>query len=223
MKLRQSLVIGFLFLLTACGQKTTLTYDMAIDSPDASRVMTLIQASERMIIRRLAAAQVPTSPVTTVPTGSGSGRLTMQLPNDEAAQIARKILSEPFTFEIRLEQAAARKTAGTGSLDTGNWLSTGVGGPDLEWVQVVNNPNGDVGVELIFTSGGRTKLNNVLKTNPGMSIGLFIRDLLVSKLKIQGKTLGDHVVISGIPSAKVAEIFADDVNVGLHVTFNPVN
>jgi hypothetical protein len=45
---------------------------------------------------------------------------------------------------------------------------------------------------------------------------------MVSKLKVGTEKIADHIIISGIPSYTVAQIFADDVNVGLHTTFEPL-
>ena len=179
--------------------------------------MYLIEATERVMLRRLAAAEVQGAQVSTLPTSSGSATLTMKLPNAAASDTAARILSEQFTFDIRLELPGANPD----KLDSSEWQPTALTGSSLQWLQVIaSSSTGEVGVELELTPSGRKALGNIFKGNTGKHVGIFVRDLLVSKLKIDSEKVSDHIIISGIPSEKVAEIFADDVNVGLRVSFS---
>jgi preprotein translocase subunit SecD len=94
----------------------------------------------------------------------------------------------------------------------------------LEWIQPLTNPTtSEVGVELQFTDEGKMLLSKAFADNAGKNIGIFVRGLLVSKMTISSTPLqSSHIIIGGIPSAKVAEIFSEDVNVGTHLTFTPV-
>ena len=49
-----------------------------------------------------------------------------------------------------------------------------------------------------------------------------MRDQLVSTLLVDTDEVKDKIVIQSIPNPELAEIFSDDVNVGIHVTFTPV-
>jgi hypothetical protein len=217
MNRRSVIALGIVLSLTACGGAASVTATMSIAGLDAGRTALVIKSVERVLMRRLAAAEIKQGiSVIALPTGPTSAALTMRLPNSAAATKAREILEQPFHFDVRLEGA----TTGTGELDTHDWIPTGVEERHLEWVQVLGQAqDGSTSIELFFSKEGRTILADVFRKNEGKNIGLFVRDLLVSKVKVQKEGLAEHVVIGGIPSARIADIFADDVNVGLHVTF----
>jgi len=66
-------------------------------------------------------------------------------------------------------------------------------------------------------------MQQVFKENKGKSLGLFIRGALVSKLLVETDELKDDIVIRDITSHEIAEAFADDLTVGLHVRFLPID
>lgn len=204
--------------LAACGGIRSLTYDVRTNLSDSSKYADLFRATERVMVRRLAAAGVKDPKVTVLPSGSGSAVLTMKLPDAAGSDTAKRILSETFTFDIRVEGPKKPDQ----KADETNWLPTGVEGTDLLWIVPISNPTTkEIGVELQFSEAGRLLLEKAFKGNVGKHIGIFVRDLLVSKMTISTETLTDHIIISGIPSEHVAEIFADDVNVGIHAIFTP--
>lgn len=201
--------------LTACSGDVTLTYSVNSNIPDTAKSLEVFQAAERVMTRRLPAADVKDSQVKVVPTGS-SAIMTIKVQNTAAAATAERILGEPFTFDIRLE---GPKLPEMGPDET-NWLPTGVDGSTLLWVIPITNPDTkEIGVELQFSEKGHELLEAAFKGNKGKHVGIFVRDLLVSKMTIATDTVTDHILISGIPSERVAQIFADDVNVGLHAFF----
>lgn len=205
--------------LTACGSKgVTAVYDFTVDVTEPERVTNLVESVERVLARRLAAAEVPDVTVSTVPSDHG-GTVTLELPDAEAAEIADAITKATFTFDIRIE-----KPSPTGEPNNeANWIKTPLTKSGLTWVQATGNrATGAISIDLQFNEEGAQHLKQIFADNKGKNIGIFVRDLLVSKLKIESTEVSDHVVIEGVPSAKVAEVFADDVNVGLHVTFLPV-
>jgi hypothetical protein len=51
-------------------------------------------------------------------------------------------------------------------------------------------------------------------------MGLFVHDRLMAKMPIDAAEPKEEIVIAGIPVPDMAGIFADDVNVGTHVTFS---
>ena len=90
------------------------------------------------------------------------------------------------------------------------------------WIFPITNPDTkEIGAELQFNERGQKLLQDAFTGNIGKSVGIFVRDLLVSKMTISAEVLSSHILISGIPSERVAQIFADDVNVGLHAIFTP--
>ncbi|OGJ69037.1 hypothetical protein A3J34_05125 [Candidatus Peribacteria bacterium RIFCSPLOWO2_02_FULL_51_10] len=173
MKLPKIIAVGFLLLLAACSSKSEIVYEMGLKTRSPARAMKLIQASERMMIRRLAATDVKNSLVTAVPTGFGSGKLTVKVADKKAAETVRRILEEPFPFDIRLEKT------GTGK-ELSEYAPAGIEGIDLEWIEVVESSTGQIGVELFFTPEGRAKLEKIFKDNEGKNMGIFVRDILVS-------------------------------------------
>lgn len=201
--------------LTACGGDVTLTYSVTSRIPDTAKSFEVFEAAERVMTRRLPAADVKDSQVKVVPSGSGA-IMTIKVPSGKAAGVAERILAEPFTFDVRLE---GPKLPDMGPDET-NWLMTGVDGSTLLWVVPITNPDTkEIGVELQFSEKGHELLQKAFEGNNGKHVGIFVRDLLVSKMTISTETVTAHILISGIPSERVAQIFADDVNVGLHAIF----
>ncbi len=216
MSLRTPLLIGSLMILAACGSSVQLTFQATSSLDDAAKNQLLFQAAERVFTRRLAAVNVESPKVKVITQDKATASVSMSVPSASVETVER-IASDPFTFEIRLEDGVIKDSTGA---DQTNWVPTGVDGSMLEWVQPVKSPDGsDIGVELEFSETGRSKLQEAFKGNQGKDVGIFVRDLLVSKLKINSDKPNEHIIIGGIPSAKVAEIFADDVNVGLHLSF----
>lgn len=206
---------GFLVLaLAACGTGKTLTYSVETDTVDATKNAALNAAVERVVVRRFAGSGIKGATARAVPSAEGLATLTLRFPDAASAQEAERILSEPFSFDIRVEKPGATP-------EETEWLATDVDGGSLLWVQPLISPDGEVGVELQFDDTGLLLLGRAFKGNKGKSIGIFVRDLLVSKMKIASEDVGGHIVIGGIPSAKIAEIFSDDVNVGLHTLLHP--
>lgn len=206
-------------ILSACGSGITLQYSIALDVTDPAKVTNLIESSERVLLRRLASFQVENARVKAVPTGGSNGTLTVVVPNAEGEEAAKRILSEQFTFELRIEKEGASET------DTAaeNWTPTPLTVETLEWAQAIGNrQTGDITVDLQFKESAKPLLSKLFKDAKGKSVGIFVRGLLVSKLKVESTATTEHIIIGGIPSASVAEIFADDVNVGAHVTFTPL-
>ncbi len=67
---------------------------------------------------------------------------------------------------------------------------------------------------------GAAILKSLGQTNEGDVIALLVRGALISKT-VAKKDL-EELIIRNIPTPAMGEIFADDVNVGVHVTFTPV-
>jgi hypothetical protein len=213
--------IGFLMLLAACSSERRVTSLLKINAPTDARAMELLQATERVMNRKVAAAKIKNGYVTALPTGLRTGTLSITVEDSAAAENVRSMLVQPFTFDIRVEHPGA---AASGNVATSSWIPTTLTGSALESVRAIGNRRtGAVSIELNFTLRGRAMLQSVFSENQGKSIGIFVRGLLVSTLSVRGEKTDSRVIIEGIPSAPVAEIFADDVNVGLGVTIIPAS
>ncbi len=212
-------ILGLTLILASCGGQT-LVYTVAVHDTEPAKTQELMQAIQRVMNRRLAAVEVTESQVTAVPTGPMSGTLTLVLPDSESVEKVQSILDETFTFDLRIEKPNADPL----STEPSEWIPTALTGSSLQWVQAIGNTaTNEISIDLAFTPAGQAILASVFSNNAGQHVGIFVRDLLVSKLQIASNAPADHVIIGGIPSAKVAEIFADDVNTGLHLTFTPAS
>lgn len=220
MKRGTLLSIGFLVLLSACSGKQTITYTLKISAPTDARAMELLQATERVMNRKMAAAKIANGHATALPTGPKTGTMTITVPGNAAADKVKSIIAQPFSFDLRIKKPDVDLSAKNTESDI--WLPTALTGSNLESIQAIGNSRtGAVSIELNFTPSGRTMLESVFRENKGRNIGIFVRGLLVSLLSVQGERMNGRVVIEGIPSAPVAEVFADDVNVSLGVLFVP--
>ena len=219
MKVRYILSIGLLLALAACNKagSVTVTSHLIVRAPDATKEAQLEDTVQRVMERRFAGAQIVGGHATVMTQGSGSALLTLKMENTADADKARQILETPFSFDLRIEKPNADST------QPSDWTPTALTGSSLEWVQAVgNSKTGEVAIELQFTPAGRQILESIFEDNLNKHLGIFVRDLLVSKLTITSAIVSDKVIISGIPSSKVAEIFADDVNVGLRVDYTDI-
>lgn len=218
----RTLIIGMtsIVALTACNQKTTITYNLDAKTQDGAKAITLLQSAERMMNRRMAGEDLKNARATVYPTGLHAGLMKVEIPNTaEAKSVVNHIATEKFTFDLRIEKKPT-------TIDTentkDNWEMTPITGDQLVWAQAIGNrKTGEVSVDLEFNDIGAKNIGEVFTKNKGKYIGIFVRDLLVSKLRISDAKTTNHLLIGGIPSAKIAEIFADDVNAGLFVTYTP--
>jgi len=206
--------------LTSCGTaNTTLKYKAEWKNTEASRTPILIESIERVIFRRLAAVEIKNPTITVTPENAQSAIVTITIDDAEGLPTVERILADPFSFDLRLEKGSTP----AGDLSTIEWQATGIDGSMLSWVQAFGNPQtSEVSIDLQFNELGKATLGSLAKAQQGKRLGIFVRDLLVSMLTIQSGFSAEQVIISGVPSAVVAEIFADDVNVGLHVSFTPL-
>jgi hypothetical protein len=207
-----------LMVCTACAPKpATFTYSLRFDLPETSKQMALVQATESVVKRKLKAIDITNASVLTSFTGSGAGKLSIQANSDQKKMIDG-LLSEKFTFEIKGE----KKVPVSGQVpNPENWEQTGMTSDMLLWASASSSSNGTATIDLEFNSAGQKILLETFKKYEGRSIGIFVRDFLVSKLKVEGTAHPDRVVITGVPSAQVAKIFVDDVNVGIHTSITP--
>ena len=205
-------------IFASCSGEKTETYTIVPHVTDRGRIMNLIQGTERVLERKIAAKGLENITVRSVPTGM-TGALTVTTPDGEARKVIKSILTTPFTFDVRLLKPGMM-TGSLASLD--RWEPPALTGSSIVWVQgKAERSTGAASVEISFTPTGTTILQKLFKEHVGEDLGLFVKDILVSKLTIKDPTIGSSLVIQGVPSPKVAEIFADDVNVGLFTTLVP--
>jgi ribosomal protein L25 (general stress protein Ctc) len=215
-------IFALTLVLSACGSRT-LRLNVQYDSTDAARRAELAAAVGRVMEGRMLAKKKKVISQELSPAGDAAV-LTVTVNDAEAETLLREGIMMPFTMEI-MKQVAA----GQGDIVSekfGEFKETGITTKDFDWVSA-GAATTDAGiakgsVTIHFTKAGETKLKNVFAKNRGSVIGVFVRGQLMSKKLVDTSDKQTSIAIDGIPSAALAGAFADDVNVGLHVQFTPV-
>ena len=217
---RLTLSLIALLVLAACSSQQTAKYQLHFDLTDKNTQQNLTLASMRVIERRLELMN-ETMIDKQIDTKNGQVTLGITLADKKAADALTKELIAPFNMRV-MRQTASGETVDLAVKGQGNFSLTGITEQDLQWVETHKDADGKGEVALLFTDEGKKKMLALFKKMVGKDIGIFVRNRLVSKLRVATDTFPDNIVISGIPSFDLAEVFADDMNVGLHVTFTPV-
>lgn len=217
---RLALPLAALLLLAACGA-TKVAYRISFNTDDAEQQSALTLASLRVIERRLSRMgdQLLEQDIKT---RDREVVIALNIRDKEAAATLTTELVKPFALQI-MEQSP-EDGADAVVEGHGGFRAAGVSQEHLQWVEArQNGSDGKQGmVILYFTPDGRALMQKIFKKNKGKAIGVFVRGQLVSKLTVDTDKVEDDIVIQNIPSYEIARMFADDMNVGLHVTFAPV-
>lgn len=215
---RRIALFGVLLLLAACTGKTvTGSYALTMTIEDPAQREALTLAAMRVIQRRIDSMQVP---MLEQKLRQEDGVTAIDITVDDAATIA--LLTEQLTrpFSLRIMAEAPPEEADATVEGQGGFKRTNVSEADIAWVVAAQDDTGKGMVRILFTETGKEKMRTLMQTEKGKSIGVFVRDVLISVLPA-AVTGSDDITIRGIPDAWLAEIFADDVTVGTHVTFTP--
>lgn len=203
--------------LVGCGSKT-MRFSLTFDVTDPVQRTILLEESKKVIERRLSRFEDATpSQMVTENVQSGSILLSFTVNNAEARATLTSELLTPYSLRVMTA------TTGTGDLfieDQGWFTETGLTQQEILWAEGAADQDGKGVVHLVFTDEGRTMLNTIFHDHLGGTLGLFVHDRLMAKMPIDNKDLNEEIVIAGIPVPDMAGIFADDVNVGTHVTFS---
>lgn len=208
---------ALLLLLAGCGSKS-LSYKITINTTDATKRTELVKAVRRVVERRLKA--IGEEPVIDVRNENSQIMLSIKVEDKAVGETLADQLKEPFSMRMM-----AQVPDGKGDITVegqGSFKETGLTEKHLLWVASGPDTNPEKGrVLLEFSEEGRKLMGQIFKQNSGKYIGLFVRNHLVSKLLVESTEVKDTILITDIPSPILAEIFADDLNVGLYVTFTP--
>ncbi len=214
----------FTLLLAACNQPTTLTYDVQFTTDNPNRMTDLSLATRNVVERRLARLggnlidyDVAHNKETLETT------ISIEVDNKNAAQQLNTEMTEPFLFEVRYlvetEQEGDIAVEGLGA-----FRATGIQQEHIDWVlgDAMPGPQNQGIVTIGFTDEGVAMMQSVLAQREGTTLGLFIRNMLTASMKVNGNDITRTIQIPGVPSADLAKVFADDMNVGIHMTFSPI-
>ncbi len=215
---RLGALFGVFLFLTACtGEAVTGSYDLQMETQDPARRETLGLAAMRVVERRIQSMQVPMREQT-IRQEEGNLAIDVTVDHPDTIALLSEQLQRPFTFRIMVESSADEVDATVEG--HGGFRSTNITEADIDWVESAQDDEGKGAVRILLTEEGQAKLQGLMTAEQGKSIGVFVRDVLISVLPAAG---GDSVdiTIRGIPDLALAEIFADDVNVGIHIMFTP--
>lgn len=213
--------VAAVLALAGCASGPSATYNLQIDRvTDATQRELVANQSVKVIERRLQ-SMGDILVDSNVRMGGSGATVMVTSESQEALDALAGQLQEPFDMKVMKEVASGQQAELTVE-GHGGFVSTGITGADLDWVEGYKEPGKETGeVKLVFTEAGRTKMAALFKEMKGKNIGIFVRRTLVSKLFVDTDELKDDIVIRDVPSVDLAEIFAEDVNVGIHVTFTP--
>ena len=221
MKHRLIPTIALTLLLVACS-KITAGYVLNVNPALEDKYRALLPiAASRVVERRLASMEAKAEDIS-FGTHNGKDKIVLELATEELKLNLNDRVLQPFSFEVMLEVDTPEEADVTVAAKL-HFKRAGITGTDVGWI-VAGRTEDDFGAARIdFTAAGAEKMRALLAENEGKNIGLFIRGNLTAKLLVEPGSFQDHIAISQIPSVELAHVFADDVNVGLHVTFEPLN
>jgi preprotein translocase subunit SecD len=215
-----SILLTTLFLAGCGAASTVYDLDIQIDSPERKSALTF--ASMRVIERRLASMGEEAEKIDIITSGKNI-RIKVVSENKEVLSILTDELVKPFKMRVMQEEDNTEKVDITIN-GHGNFSETGITEEHLKWLEATEDSFPGKGrATLTFTEEGRELMQKVFQENHEKFIGIFVRDQLISKLLVDTDALRDDIVITDIPTLELANVFVDDMNVGLYVTFIPAS
>lgn len=211
-------------VLVGCGSPTTLSYNITFDTQDKSRMNDLTQSSQRVMERRLARLGGELLGFHVDYTESENRTvIDVEVEPKEAADQLNAEMTEPFVLEVRVGE----ETEQEGDIlveGMGPFRATGVTGSDIDWVlsgddEAAENALPKGAITIGFTDEGVKKMQELFQKDSGKPMGIFVRGRLAAKINLSNERITRTITIRGVPSREIADVFADDINVGLHMTF----
>lgn len=213
-------------LITGCVKTddATVSYKLTTDLTDASRIETLPTVVQRLLENRLIALDSFAREVKVTPEGDDyMVTVTLSGSNMTVLDTLTERITEPLT--IRFMKEVPLEEADIIIADTEGYKETMLTEDHIVWLTHRTHPvlkNGEVIIE--FSEKGKELRKQIFEENKGNNIGVFVKGRPIYKLLVDenDEEDTDTVVLRNIPNPEMAQIFADDMNVGLHVTFSPV-
>jgi len=206
--------------LSACGGSLTsekATYALTINMTGATVVDNLTNAAMRVVERRIDAMGVVNQKNEF---GEGNKSIIVSMPDKEGIDELTRQLTRPFVLEV-VKQTESGSTPDFTVEKLGGFSKTNIGTADFVGVEVGTDANKKARARMILTTEGRQKLKTLLAEQDGKMIGIFLHDRLISAFEASSSNQVEDLQIQNIPNLLMAEVFMDDVNVGLHVVFTP--
>ncbi len=214
----------FLLLLSACSRPVTLTYSVEFTTDNRERMADLTLALQRVIERRLTRLQGSLLDYDVdYDAETEETRIAIEVDNAEAGKALNEEMTAPFDFEVRY-LAPDEQEGDIVVEETGSFRATSVTKKDIDWV--IGSTEDEVRrtgrVTIGFTDEGVEKMQKIFTEQNGNTIGLFLRGRLTASMSTESVEFSRIIEIPGLPSDALARIFADDMNVGIHMLFRPV-
>jgi len=209
------LSLAFVPLLVSCGN-VSVTFIVTTDTNEPERKAQVLSAGLRVIERRMASMGEELLNLDIRHTDTGA-EIDIAVANQEPIDNLIDVMTEEFSVRIMKESALDKAQIIVEG--HGGFFDTPVNETHIDWLHAAEEPGGKGRITISFTDEGRELMSDVFKENVGKSIGLFVRDQLVSKLLVETDEVLDDIIITDIPTVQLANVFADDMNVGLHSTF----
>lgn len=220
--MKKYLLTAFLAaLVTACGpQPGTLSYSVEFDTESQDLMAALTLALRGVTERHLASLEANLIDYDVRHTQeTGETTVEIEIDDSDAIDALNTRLTDSLQFEIRY-LADDQQEDDIAVEGTGNFRATGVDGEDVDWVfgDAMDGPLNQGKLTIGFTEAGAKEMKTLFETRNEGTIGIFVRGQVVAILKINDEEFTQVIEIPGVPSADLAKVVADDMNVGIHMT-----
>ena len=209
-------------LLVGCAKESTV-YSVSIDSPE--RETELYRASISVIEGRVRAAAAHLELediVEDVDIDRRKNTITLTIENgtEELEEKVQGGLTSPFSFEfyVQADTDIPVEEADIIVGETQGFNKTSLSTEHVDWVFV--DKDGAAIIE--FTEEGKAAKKQVFSELEGEFIGIFVRGKPTYKFLVEEKDIQEDTLLVKTSNAQLSQVFANDVNVGLHVSFTPV-
>lgn len=206
--------------LAACTSSApvALRYDITYKDLPAGAEEVMPEAITNVIGGRLGSMGVMPTDLKVEPSGSGAVA-TVTVPSGAADEVTTQ-LTAPYTLRF-LRQTGTGETVTVNVARYGDFSESGLNETHVTWVEAGVDAEGLGQVTITFNEPGHQLLASLAETDAGRQYGLFAKGRLISLFTMQADFGGD-IVLNKIPSAEMAAVFADDVDVGLHTVFTRI-
>lgn len=209
--------LAVMTLLAGCGGTQTVTYTLTFKTEDAALQTELTKMALRVIERRVVHLDGTLDDINVAGEG-GERKVTATVTGKDVAENLTAELTAPYGF-LLVREAEPGEEGGQAIGEYGTFVETGLNETHLlnvEWAED-NEKKGALKINL--TPEGTELLKTISNTHDGKQIALIVRGALMSRSEAQAGQ--DKLIIRGVPTADMAQVFSEDTNVALYVTFTP--
>jgi hypothetical protein len=211
----------FALVLSGCGSSTSISMDVQFTTSGNDDRAKLVLAAKHITERRLEQLESELSDFDVTYGEDATAVIAISGSDADAMQELLARMTEPFTVEIRLK-TELHEEGDIAVEGLGSFRDIDIHKRDMKWVlsrAMEASPLNHGEIMIQFTEDGTEKMDALFSEHSGEGIGLFIRNQLAANFAINQDSFGGAITIPNVPSAELAQIFADDMNVGINMTF----